>query len=135
MPAAPPVSPSATPAGVAPKTSSSSSSSPTKPTSKPLLLKNPDGSLSAGFAANYVRPKPPRSPRFAPSVVNAWLDEDTACDLELIYSRHCNLFLALLLIQLVVDGLFGSLYVLYADVVVEEMQAVGFFLGRKVAGK
>mmetsp|Transcript_12174 Transcript_12174/g.29523 ORF Transcript_12174/g.29523 Transcript_12174/m.29523 type:complete len:274 (-) Transcript_12174:777-1598(-) len=91
--------------------------SSTSATSTPLVLKNPDGSLVAAFGAEYVQRKPPPSPKYTPS----WLDESVATELEYIYSRHEQLFLTLLVLQLLVEAACGGLYVYYAGSIIQEM--------------
>ncbi|CAD7945239.1 unnamed protein product [Amoebophrya sp. A120] len=86
-----------------------------------LVLKNPDGSLVAGFSQSYVEPKPPASPA---NHVPAWLDGGVANELEYIYTKHEQLFLGLLIVQFLIEIVFTGLYIYYGNELIEEMTII-----------
>eukprot|EP00397_Hematodinium_sp_SG-2012_P045849 GEMP01051626.1.p1 GENE.GEMP01051626.1~~GEMP01051626.1.p1 ORF type:complete len:214 (+),score=39.48 GEMP01051626.1:488-1129(+) len=79
----------------------------------PILIKNPDGSISEGLPPGYKETPSPPSPRQLMNGLFADVDgfEVPADELEYLYSRHVRLFLVLVFFEFAIDAVFNILYV------------------------
>jgi len=86
----------------------------------PIFVQHPDGSLSEGVPPGYCEPTPPSTPRShvaeASAAVNA--------DIIRVLARHELLFLALLLMQLIVECCFEMMHVRYAQEAIFELSLI-----------
>jgi len=92
----------------------------------PILLRNPDGSIAEGLPPGYCEPTPPLTPRDIPGGA-AFHDNDGSDlqeDLEYLYTRHEQLFMALILFQLSVEILFNVFYVTRSEYALMELRMV-----------
>lgn len=86
----------------------------------PVFVQNPDGSLSEGVPPGYCEPTPPQTPRShvaeASAAVNA--------DIVRVLARHELLFLALLLLQLIVELAFEMMHIRYHEEAIFELSLI-----------
>jgi len=86
----------------------------------PVFVQHPDGSLSEGVPPGYSEPTPPHTPRShvaeASAAVNA--------DIVRVLARHELLFLALLLLQLVVEITFELMHIRYREEAIFELSLI-----------
>lgn len=86
----------------------------------PVFVQHPDGSLSEGIPPGYCEPTPPHTPRShvaeASAAVNA--------DIVRVLARHELLFLALLLLQFIVELLFEWMHVRYSEEAIFELTLI-----------
>uniref|UniRef100_A0A0G4GKE4 Uncharacterized protein n=1 Tax=Chromera velia CCMP2878 TaxID=1169474 RepID=A0A0G4GKE4_9ALVE len=99
------------------------------PISQPVFLRNPDGSMAEGVPPGYKDKTPPRTPRRTYSFDTfPWLEDvDPSMvteEMTEVYQRHERLFVTLLMLELVVEAAFNSLYIFYAQYSVREVAMV-----------
>lgn len=86
----------------------------------PVFVQHPDGSLSEGVPPGYSEPTPPQTPRShvaeASAAVNA--------DIVRVLARHELLFLALLLLQLIVECAFEMMHIRYHEEAIFELSLI-----------
>lgn len=89
----------------------------------PILLKNPDGTISEGLPPGYKDIIPPPSPRM---IANAFFADIGGLEvpeeeLEYLYARHESLFQCLVMFELAMDIVFNFLYVSRAPYALAEL--------------
>mmetsp|Transcript_6373 Transcript_6373/g.15765 ORF Transcript_6373/g.15765 Transcript_6373/m.15765 type:complete len:201 (+) Transcript_6373:242-844(+) len=91
-----------------------------KPPLGPVFVENPDGSLVQGVPPGYQEITPPSTPRreaFDPSL-------PLSADVIQALARHELLFLALLLLQLVVEVMFETMHITYREDAIFELSLI-----------
>lgn len=88
-----------------------------------VFVAQPAGNLLVGAPQGYKDKTPPGTPRIGDTPL-AWADESLLAEFEYIFMRHEKLFLALLLMEFVVEAVFNCMYVYYASYAVHEVAHV-----------
>eukprot|EP00391_Amoebophrya_sp_Ameob2_P003193 CAMPEP_0179007756 /NCGR_PEP_ID=MMETSP0795-20121207/15337_1 /TAXON_ID=88552 /ORGANISM="Amoebophrya sp., Strain Ameob2" /LENGTH=229 /DNA_ID=CAMNT_0020702765 /DNA_START=43 /DNA_END=732 /DNA_ORIENTATION=- len=95
---------------------------------QPLLVQNPDGSIARSLPPGWREKSPKRSPRIGFSASGLlWGElEETALteELDLLYARHEKLFVILLFLELLVEGLYLTLFWCSWQQTVAELETV-----------
>jgi hypothetical protein len=86
----------------------------------PVFVQQPDGSLAQGLPPGYREGTPPGTPRQHP------LDPTVAlsADVVRVLARHEALFLALLLLQLIVECIFETVHIKYREDAIFELSLI-----------
>jgi hypothetical protein len=92
----------------------------------PIIVQNPDGSMSEGVPPGYKEKLPPPSPRSvgADGLFGGLDAAGVHEELLILQSRHERMFIALIVVQFFVEMSFNTLYVLHADESLREIEAV-----------
>lgn len=91
----------------------------------PILVENPDGSMSEGVPPGYKEKTPPRSPRGLAE--GLWGEVDAMGieeELQMLHSRHQKLFVSLLLLQFVTEVSFDVIYIFRRKHALQEVEAI-----------
>mmetsp|Transcript_43945 Transcript_43945/g.81624 ORF Transcript_43945/g.81624 Transcript_43945/m.81624 type:complete len:208 (+) Transcript_43945:147-770(+) len=88
--------------------------------SGPVFVENPDGTLVQGVPPGYCEPTPPQTPRSHMAEASAALN----ADIVRVLARHETLFLALLLLQLIVECAFEMMHINYHEEAVFELSLI-----------
>merc|ERR1719321_1699984 len=91
----------------------------------PILVENPDGTMSEGVPPGYKEKTPPRSPRGLSDAL--WGDIDANGieeELHMLHTRHERLFITLLALQFAAEVSFDSLFILRQRHALQEVEAI-----------
>lgn len=86
---------------------------------RPIFIENPDGSLSKGVPQGFKESTPPSTPRV--QVLDTTMVD---ADIVRVLARHETLFLALLLLDLIVECSFEAMHMSYRDDAIFELSLI-----------